>query len=177
MPIQGKDERGRYTHGNQYSVGNNGGQPRKYANVDELATAIDSYFEFIKGESHWEEVEIQTKKGEPKFEDKEIWDRYPEKATITGLALYLGFADKQSLYDQEKNTEYSYLIKRARTLIEKRHEENMFSDKPQGSIFVLKNMGWKDKSEVEMKQSESLDDYTPEELLFMAEMKEKREAK
>jgi len=69
--------------------------------------------------------------------------------TITGLVLYLGFESRQSFYDYEEKKEFSYTIKRARTLIEKEYEEMLQTGNTVGAIFALKNMGWKDKSEVE----------------------------
>jgi len=64
--------------------------------------------------------------------------------TITGLALYLGFCDRHSFYDYEKRPEFSYTIKRARAAIEQHYEELLQTGTPTGSIFALKNFGWKD---------------------------------
>lgn len=75
------------------------------------------------------------------------------KVTITGLALYLGFCDRQSLYDYEARQEYSCIIKKARLRVECAYEENLAGNSPTGSIFALKNMGWKDKTEQEISGS------------------------
>jgi len=48
-----------------------GGRPRKYQSVEQLQTAIDSYFEST------------------------------EKLTVTGLALHLGFNSRQALVNNE----------------------------------------------------------------------------
>jgi hypothetical protein len=70
--------------------------------------------------------------------------------TITGLCLHLGFESRQSFYDYEEREGFSYTVKRARLLIEKEYEEMLqTSSSPTGAIFALKNLGWKDKSEVE----------------------------
>lgn len=70
--------------------------------------------------------------------------------TITGLAIFLGFESRQSFYDYEQRPEFSYTIKRARLFIECEYEEILqVSPSPTGAIFALKNMGWKDKTEVE----------------------------
>lgn len=69
--------------------------------------------------------------------------------TITGLALHLGFCDRQSFYDYEKYDGYSYTIKKARTFIEKHYEEMLQTGNTTGAIFALKNFGWKDKQEVD----------------------------
>lgn len=71
------------------------------------------------------------------------------KKTITGLAYHLGFESRQSFYDYEEKADFSYIIKRARLKIETGYEENLQGTAPTGSIFALKNMGWKDKNEVE----------------------------
>lgn len=95
------------------------GQPRMYETPEEMQAKIDEYF---NGDG-------------PK--------------TITGLALYLGFADRQSLYDYQGLEDYSCIIKTARTRIESMYEERLADPKPTGAIFALKNMGWRDRQEVE----------------------------
>lgn len=72
------------------------------------------------------------------------------KPTVTGLALFLGFADKTTLYEYRDRPELSYPIKRALTTIERYHEEGLTENNVAGRIFALKNMGWKDKTEQEM---------------------------
>lgn len=69
--------------------------------------------------------------------------------TITGLAYFLGFESRQSFYDYEERPEFSYIIKRARLYIESAYEKKLSGNSVTGSIFALKNMGWKDKQEVE----------------------------
>lgn len=71
------------------------------------------------------------------------------KITLTGLAYDLGFESRQSLYDYEKREEFSYIIKRARLFIESAYETKLSGKEVGGAIFALKNMGWKDKQEVE----------------------------
>lgn len=72
------------------------------------------------------------------------------KKTITGLAYHLGFESRQSFYDYEERAEFSYIIKRARLRIETKYEEALTENNVAGSIFALKNMGWKDKTEVDV---------------------------
>ncbi len=99
-----------------------GGRPAKFKTAEELETAIDAYFE-----------------------------KCQEKATpitMTGLALGLGFCDRQSLYDYQKNPEYSCLIKKALLMVENNYEISACSGNATGPIFVLKNMGWSDKQEI-----------------------------
>lgn len=99
------------------------GRPRKYDDPIELESECNKYF------------------------DKCIEDK--KRPTVTGLALSLGFASKQSLYDYEKDETFSYPIKRALTMIENALEEKLENNSVAGVIFALKNMGWKDKTEVD----------------------------
>ena len=103
------------------------GRPKIYLSVSDLETAIKEY---------WESIE-QSKK----------------PPTITGLALSLGFESRQSFYDYEEKPEFTYTIKRARLQIEIAYEERLSGQNCTGAIFALKNLGWKDKSEVEQSGS------------------------
>jgi hypothetical protein len=76
--------------------------------------------------------------------------------TVTGLALYLGFHSRQSIYDYKANKNYTYIIKRAISLIEEHHEARMSGNNVIGSIFWLKNHGWKDKQEIDQGISDEL---------------------
>ena len=70
--------------------------------------------------------------------------------SIAGLAYFLGFESRQSFYDYEKNGMFSYIMKRARLFIEKEYELLLQTSTNSASIiFALKNMGWKDRTEVE----------------------------
>ena len=97
-----------------------GGRPSLFKSAEDLKDAIDAYF-LDKDQIH----------------------------TITGLALHLGFSDRQSLYDYQERPEFSCIIKKARLRIENVYEQRLLSNSPTGSIFALKNMGWKDKVETE----------------------------
>jgi hypothetical protein len=96
------------------------GQPPKYNSPEELQREIDKY-----------------------FESESIY-------TITGLALFLGFESRQSLFDYGKREEYSYIIKRAKLKVENGYEMDLRSDKPTGSIFALKNMGWHETAKTDI---------------------------
>ena len=97
------------------------GRPKKYKELEKLEKAIEQYFE-----------------------------KYAEKPTLTGLAYFLGYASRQSLYDiEEKENDFSYAIKRARLRIEQAYEECLYKQSCTGAIFALKNLGWKDHQEIE----------------------------
>lgn len=99
-----------------------GGAPPKYKTPEEIQTKVEDYFEHL--------IE------------------HDEKPTITGLTLFLGFADRVSFYDQEKRDGFSYTIKRARLMIE-HHYEQLSQNGNVGALFALKNMGWSDKQQIE----------------------------
>lgn len=93
----------------------------------------------------------------PKYTVKELQDKIdeyfasnPDKPTITGLAHFLGFESRQSLYDYKERDESSYTIKRAVLFIESMHEAKLYEGSATGSIFWLKNRDWKDKQETDL---------------------------
>lgn len=69
--------------------------------------------------------------------------------TICGLALALGFSDRQSIYDYREKPEFTCIIKRAMLKVENSYEERLAENGCTGSIFALKNMGWRDKQEID----------------------------
>ncbi len=105
--------------GNKYALGlTTNGRPPVFESAEELEIKCAEYFE-----------NCETNK---------------EKATITGLALFLGFESRQSIHDYKDKEVFSYVIKRAMLAVENSYETS-------GSafdIFALKNMGWKDQQEV-----------------------------
>lgn len=107
------------------------GAPPKYSCADEMQEKISEYF------SNPPHRVVSTKEGPVEM----------PVVTITGLALHLGFASRQSLYDYESNEDFSYTIKRARTLIENEYECQIQTGNNAGAIFALKNFGWTDKQE------------------------------
>lgn len=123
--------------GNKYAIGNNGGRPPVYDSPDKLHEKIIEYFDSLIPEST---------EGESK---EQAIVQFP---TVTGLALYLGFADKSSLYyyRDKKEKEFSYPIKRALLVIENHYETGLNYKGATGAIFALKNMKWTDKSELDV---------------------------
>lgn len=109
---------------NKYAIGNKGGRPPIYNSPEELATEIHNYFE------------------------------QDSKATITGLALFLGFESRSSLDDYSKRSdEFSFIIKRAKLAVENSYEQSGQAF----DIFALKNMGWRDKVETGFTDNEGND--------------------
>jgi hypothetical protein len=78
-------------------------------------------------------------------------DSKEEPYTITGLCYYLGFCSKQNFYDYEKKPEFQDSIKRLRLKVESSYEKQLFKNSSTGAIFALKNFGWADKREIDIK--------------------------
>lgn len=95
-------------------------RPPFFDNVEEMQAAIAKFFE----------------------EEKQ--------PTISGLALYLGFADRYSLYEYEKKEEFTYTIKRARAYMVAYYEKKVVGGQAAGPIFMLKNFGYSDKQEIDL---------------------------
>lgn len=99
--------------------------------------------------------------------------------TITWLALFLWFVDRQSMYDYQDKPEFTCTIKKARALIENEYEELLRNWNCTWAIFALKNFGRKDKIETEISwkdwwpiQSEmTLKEMTIEQLLTLSKIK------
>ena len=122
------------------------GRPPFYETPESMQEGIDEYFVYIKGEVTKEVNENGV------MTDKVT--RQPEPATITGLALFLGFNDRQSLYDYQEKPEFTCIVKKARTIVECEYEKRLSGATPTGSIFALKNMGWNDKVQNEITMPE-----------------------
>lgn len=106
--------------GNKYALGlTNNGRPPVYDNPTDLEVKCIEYFE----ECHNDKT----------------------KATITGLALFLGFESRQSLYDYKDKEDFSYILKRATLAVENSYENGGTAF----DIFALKNMGWKDNQGID----------------------------
>src|SRR5688572_8949446 len=93
----------------------------------------------------WDDPEAFALKVDEYFNDKQIGH------TWTGLALYLGFESRQSLEDYKSKEGFTYPIKKALLKIEEQYEQGLAGRNPAGSIFALKNFGWKDKYEFDGK--------------------------
>lgn len=113
--------------GNKYALGNKGGRPAHYETPEDLHKKCIAFFKNC--------------------------NKNKEKATITGLALFLGFSSRSSFDDYEKKgEEFSYIIKRAKLTVENSYELSGQTF----DIFALKNMGWKDKTEMDVRTPEGI---------------------
>lgn len=120
---------------NRPSTGNPVGRPPLFKTPEELEEKISLYFSDCpdKKKVFFEGIE------------KEI-----PSPTISGLALYLGFCDRHSMWDYEfGRPEFSNTIKRARAKITQYYENKMDGGQCTGPLFMLKNLGYKDEQKVE----------------------------
>lgn len=112
--------------GNLFAAGHGWGRPAKYETPEEFELAIDTFI-------------------------KKSIKRRQYKPTVSGLAFFLGFKSKQSMYDYEGSGEvFSYLVHQARLFIESCYEAQLYSTSPGGAQFALSNMGWKNKTETDI---------------------------
>ncbi len=103
------------------------GRPLKFKTPEEMQFEIDKYFSMCE------------EKNQP--------------STITGMALTLGFMDRQSLIDYSNRDEFSCTVKIAKSRVEESVERGLLKGyNPSGAIFNLKNnFKWNDKTEVTVK--------------------------
>ena len=72
-----------------------------------------------------------------------------QKPTLAGLAVSLDVSRK-TLYNYEERDEFLHIIKKARERVEEIYEQHLlYSERPTGVIFALKNMGWADRQDVD----------------------------
>jgi DNA-packaging protein gp3 len=99
-----------------------GGRPAKFDSPAKLEAAVDEY----------------------------IANTPVNQVTITGLCMWLGFSSRSSLHDYKKRDGFSAPIEKALLAVENSYEITLRTPGVVGSIFALKNMGWKDKTEQEI---------------------------
>ena len=106
-----------------------------YKSPQELARKVEAYAKWIELKR-----EAELERGVKKL----------TRATITGMAHYLGLSSRKQLDTYaSRSEEFKEVVDRARLYIESQYE-NALNDgsNPAGAIFALKNMGWSDKQEV-----------------------------
>jgi hypothetical protein len=98
------------------------GQPKKWETREALQADVDRYFAYCKEEKR--------------------------PRTIAGLAYYLE-VDRQTIYNYSYKEDYFDIIKKARNRIMMNLEEEAIINGKAGTIFVMKQYGYKDKQEIE----------------------------
>lgn len=115
-------------------------RPLKYKTVGALQAAIDAYFQDCQGKPLLDEdgTAVTDKYGEPV-----IIGAHPP--TVTGLALALGFTNRQSLLNYQGKKQFLDTITRAKSRCEEYAESRLFDrDGARGAQFSLEhNFRWK----------------------------------
>lgn len=124
------------------------GRPPKYKNKEEIQEKVEQYFKECEG------TMLKDNDGNTvfnKFGNPVIFGEKPP--TITGLALALGFTNRQSLLNYQAKKEFVDTITCAKSRVEKYTEERLFDrEGSNGAQFSLRNNfnGWAaDKKEDE----------------------------
>lgn len=103
------------------------GQPPKYKSVELFKKKIAEYF-----------ASITDDKGE-----------YKKPPTVSGMAIFLGFCDRRSMYHYRDKDAFYAPVKRAIGMVEAYNEEKCArGSRAAGNIFILKNFGWTDTQEI-----------------------------
>lgn len=123
--------------GNLFAIGNNGGRPPMFDNAEQLQLKIAGYFD-------WED---ECKNRDAKGVGKGLY-------TVSGCALFLGFASRNSFYDLEKQDEFKYTISRFRLFMTHWNEQKLYyMGTYAGSSLWLRNFGgYSDESTVNQNQ-------------------------
>lgn len=112
MAEEGRDEKGRFAPGNLFSVGlQNSGRPPKYDDPNEMLQKVAEYLEW---EDKLKRPDNYSKQGKGVY-------------TLSGLALYLGFASRQQLWEYEKKSpEFNYIITRYKLFLTHWNEQKLY---------------------------------------------------
>ena len=136
MSEAGRDDKGHFAKGNLFSLGlENSGRPPIYNNHEDIANKIAEYLTY---EDTLKREDSYSKQGKGVY-------------TLSGVALFLGFASVQSLYDYEKKTtEFSYVLNRFRLFMTHWNEQKLYwGGTFPAANFWLKNWGgYSDESTV-----------------------------
>lgn len=134
-----------------YSLKGHGGVPRFYETPELFIERAEQYFIYINGEKELRKTKVpaDNRKGYIEIEE-EVWKREPEPPTITGFALFMGFAGRQGLNNYKKNHKgFMDVVNYYTALVAKGYEKNLHDGKAIGSMFALKNIdNWQDRTEV-----------------------------
>jgi hypothetical protein len=74
--------------------------------------------------------------------------------TITGMAIHLD-TSRETLMDYQERDQFSDTVKKLKSYCEDYAEQSMYIGKnPAGAIFALKNFGWRDRTEQDLRVKE-----------------------
>ncbi|MBB3057246.1 terminase small subunit [Mucilaginibacter gotjawali] len=115
-----------------------------FTTFKQLANRIDAYFNLSN------EAPQNEKKSKGKTEPAQLSEataRDAEPATLSGLALYLGFNSLAAFEDYEQKGEFAPALQRARLRLQAIYERRLLQQSPTGAMFALKSFGWDERSE------------------------------
>jgi hypothetical protein len=113
-----------------------------FTTAKQLNNRIDHYFKLSGA------LPENEKKSKSSTEAAElIGTAINEPATLSGLALYLGFNSMAQFEDYEQNGEFAAAIQRARLRIQAMYERRLMQQSPTGAMFALKSFGWDERNE------------------------------
>lgn len=106
---------------------------------------IDKYFTTLQGKYHIEKIPVKGAKNNTETIDQKVWDREPEPATLSGLALAIGFTSINEMEAYERDGEFADIVKKARLRVEAEYEKRLHFQSSTGAIFMLKSQGWAER--------------------------------
>jgi hypothetical protein len=107
---------------------------------------VDEYFDTIKGKYHLEQKPVKNSKDNAETIEHKVWDKEPEPATLSGLAIALGFNSRQELNNYVQKGPFAKPVKQGILKVEACYEAHLHQNTT-GAMFALKNMGWNEKQE------------------------------
>lgn len=128
-------------------------RPLKYKTVEELQAAIDAYFEDCRGKPL---VDDKGNAATDKYGEPVIVGAHPP--TVTGLALALGFTNRQSLLNYQGKKQFLDTITRAKSRCEAYAESRLFDrDGARGAQFSLEhNFKWSGEDSTALQKLDEL---------------------
>ncbi|MDR3693388.1 terminase small subunit [Mucilaginibacter sp.] len=114
-----------------------------FATLKQLNNRIDAYFNLSGGAPQ------NKRKSKSKTETAEISEEAvnePQPATMSGLALFLGFHSLAGFEDHAQNGEFATALQRARLRMLAIYERRLLQQSPTGVMFALKSFGWDDRA-------------------------------
>lgn len=106
---------------------------------------INKYFATLQGEFHIQKVPVKGAKDHTDTIDQKIWDREPEPATLSGLALAIGFTSISEMEAYERDGQFADIVKKARLKVESEYEKRLHFQSAAGAMFFLKSLGWDER--------------------------------
>ena len=73
------------------------------------------------------------------------------------MCLALGFTSREAVDTYADYDGFSDSVKRAKTLVENAYEKRLHGHNAAGAIFALKNMGWRDRQDLDVTNREESD--------------------